>query len=336
MSDQSRDPIHRLESLMTEDLAVAPLDPAQVRRLGDRRRTRRHVAYVAAAAAVVVAATVPVALTLGGGGGQHATPPIAVTPTVVTYPGVGIEVKAGSDTSRLEGTSEDFKTFIGDVWRQNLTDCPTPDITVKKYSSAGFALGSVGGCGGYVALWSIQDGAWKEALGTQDEWTCGDLTRFGVPDGFAGECAGPKAVLGPESDAGIRLGMSMDEVRAAGGTVSPPSSDGLDYCRTVNPKGLPDTKGADGSGSVVGYLSLQPDRGVVALFAQKDQVTPRGIRVGDLLENFKKAYPEATKTGFGWYRVAIDDQSHYRFDVDRRGVIQNISLELDGPQGCYE
>jgi hypothetical protein len=34
--------------------------------------------------------------------------------------------------------------------------------------------------------------------------------------------------------------------------------------------------------------------------------------------------------------VDIDDQSHYRFDVDQRGVIQEISLELGGPQGCYE
>ena len=130
--------------------------------------------------------------------------------------------------------------------------------------------------------------------------------------------------------------MSMDEVRAAGGTVSPPAADGTDYCRTVNPKGLPDTTDSNGSTQTVGYLSLQPDRGVVALFAQKDQVTPRGIRVGDLLGVFKKAYPDATKTGFGWYRVDIDDQSHYRFDVDQRGVIQEISLELGGPQGCYE
>jgi hypothetical protein len=335
MPEQS-DPIRQLESFGTGGVTMTPIAPSEVRRLGDRRRSRRHVAYAAAAAAVV-AATIPVALTVGGH--ERATePPISHTPsaTVITFPGVGVEVKAASDTSKLEGTSEDFKTFIADVWRQNLADCPTPDITVQKYSTAGYALGGVGGCGGYVALWVGQDGHWKEALGTQDEWTCGDLTRFGVPDGFAGECAGPKAVLGPESDAGLRLGMSMDEVTAAGGTVSPPAADGGDYCRTVNPKGLPDTKGADGSTSTVGYLSLQPDRGVVALFAQKDQVTSRGIRVGDLLDALEKAYPEATKTGFGWYRVAIDDRSHYRFDIDRRGVIQSISLELDGPQGCYE
>jgi hypothetical protein len=294
------------------------------------------VTLAAAAAVAVAVAIVPAALLAGGDADSR--PPITRTPApkVITYPGVGVEVKAGADTSKLEGTDQDFKTFIGDVWRRNLADCPTPDITVKKYSSAGFALGGVGGCGGYVALWSIQDGTWKEALGTQDEWTCGDLTRFSVPDGFVGDCVGPKAVLGPDSDAGISLGMSIDEVRAAGGTVSPPASDGTDYCRTVNPKGLPDVSEADGSTSTVGYLSLQPDRGVVALFAQKDQVTSRGIRTGDLLDGLLKAYPEATKTGFGWYRVDIDDQSHYRFDVDRHGIIQNISLELDGPQGCYE
>ena len=75
--------------------------------------------------------------------------------------------------------------------------CATPDITVKKYSSAGFALGGVGGCGGYVALWSLQDGTWKEALGTQDEWTCGDLARFGVPDVFAGDCYRPQGGARP-------------------------------------------------------------------------------------------------------------------------------------------
>jgi hypothetical protein len=130
--------------------------------------------------------------------------------------------------------------------------------------------------------------------------------------------------------------MSIDEVRAAGGSVSPPAPDGTDYCRTVNPKGLPDITDAGGSTRVVGYLSLLPDRGVVALFAQKNQVTPRGIRTGDGLDTFRKAYPEATRTGYGWYRVDIDDTSHYRFDLDRRGVIQTISMVLDGPQGCYE
>lgn len=347
------DPIHLLEHFGNGGVDVAPLHPAQVRRLGDRRRTRRRAGYTVAAAAAVAVTIVPVAVLNGrdddgappithhSGGPTPAptTPAASATGTparVTTYPGPGIDVKAVSDTSKLTGTSDEFKTFIAGVWRQNSADCPTPDITVKKYSSAGFALGGVGGCGGYVALWSIQDGTWKEALGTQDEWTCGDLTRFSVPDGFAGECLGPKAVLGPDSDAGLSLGMSIDEVTAAGGTVSPPSADGPDYCRTVNPKGLPDATGADGSTSVVGYLSLLPDRGVVALFAQKDQVTPRGIRTGDGLDTFKTAYPEATKTLFGWYRVDIDDTSHYRFDIDRHGTIQNISLELDGPQGCYE
>jgi hypothetical protein len=342
---EHNDPIRDLESFGTGGITMTPIPPSEVRRLGNRRRTRRRAAYTVVAAAAVVAAIVPVAVL---GGRNDAAPPQPLpsvgptsTPTttpatVITFPGVGVEVKAVSDTSKLEGTTDEFKTFIAGVWQQNTADCPTPDITVKKYSSAGFALGGVGGCGGYVALWTVRAGAWKEALGTQDEWTCGDLTRFSVPDGFAGDCLGPKAVLGPESDAGLRLGMSMDEVKAAGGTVSPAASAGGDYCRTVNPKGLPDTTAADGSTSTVGYLSLQPDRGVVALFAQKDQVTSRGIRVGDLLYIFKKAYPEATKTGFGWYRVDIDDRSHYRFDFDRGGVIQNISLELDGPQGCYE
>lgn len=349
MSDQlsgpTPDPIQQLETFGTGGIAVNPLDPASVRRLGDQRRRRQNTVYGAIAAVVVAAAVIPTALIATKDDGSVAPPtgPPTVTqtpeptPIVITFPGNGVEVKTAADLTKLVGTSDEFKAFMGAELAKNKTaDCPNAEVYVTKYDSAGFALGGFGGCGGNVELWSIQNGAWKEAIGTQDEWVCGDLTRFSVPDGFAGECYGPKQVLGPDSDAGIQLGMTMDEVRAAGGTVSAASTDGTDYCRTVNPKGFPDVTDADGSTHVVGYLSVNPDRGVVALFAQKDQVTPRGVRTGDLLDTFKKAYPEATKTGFGWYKVPISDTTFYRFDFNQDGALQNISMVLDGSQGCYE
>jgi hypothetical protein len=262
----------------------------------------------------------------------------AVEPThpVITYPGAGIQVTAIADVSKLEGTTDSFKDFIADVWRDDArTGCATPTVTVQRYSSDGFSLGGVGGCGGYQALWVNKDAHWQQALATQDEWLCGDLARFDVPDGLAGDCYGPKEILGPETDYGLSLGMTMDEVRAAGGTVSEASSDGGDYCRTVNPKDVPDVVDANGSTHVVGYLSVVPDRGVVALFAQENQVTPRGIRIGSSVEEVKAAYPEATRGGYGAYYVTIDDTSKYRFDVED-GSIRDISLVLDGTQGCYE
>jgi hypothetical protein len=91
---------------------------------------------------------------------------------------------------KLEGTTEEFKKFIADVWRSDAHHgCPMPPITVEKYSTAGYALGAVGGCGGYVALWVHEDGHWTEALATQDQWRCADLARYGVPTSFAGKCS---------------------------------------------------------------------------------------------------------------------------------------------------
>jgi hypothetical protein len=342
MSDH-QDLIRELESLDIRGDTMTPTSPSEVRRLGDRRRAHRRTAVLVAASVVAVLAVgIPVALTRDGdraGSRDISDTPsatVAPTPTVITYPGAGVQVTAIADVSKLDGTTGAFKDFIADVWRDDArSGCPTPTVTVQRYRSDGFARGGVGGCGGYQALWVDTDAHWKEALATQDEWLCGDLARFDVPDGFAGDCYGPKEVLGPETDYGLKLGMTIDEVRAAGGTVSEPSSDGSDYCRTVNPKGVPDVVDADGSTNIVGYLSVQPDRGVVALFAQKDQVTPRGIRIGSSVQEMKAAYPEATRGGFGSYYVTIDDTSRYRFDVDG-AEIRSISLVLDGTQGCYE
>lgn len=336
------DPIQQLESFGNGGIAVNPLDPAAVRRLGDQRRRRQHAMYGAIAAAVLTAAVVPAAILATRDSGAPPVAPVpgptssatpSPTPTE-TFPAGGVTVRSEADLAALVGTSDEFKAFIGATLAANRTaDCPNAEIGVQKYDDTGFALGTVGGCGGYVALWSVQNGAWKEALGTQDEWLCGDLNRFDVPDGFAGECYGPKELLGPDEDYGIRLGMSADEIGAVGGTAK---ETGSGSCSYVFPPGAPPTVTANGPVGSIGYLSLDPDRGVVALFAQKDQVTPRGIRQGDTFAQLKKAYPEGRIGDHAAWWVAIDAEHSYRFDIDGDDTVQNISLVLNGPQGCYE
>jgi hypothetical protein len=237
-------------------------------------------------------------------------------------------VTSAADTAQLDGTPETFRTFIVGVWQKDADQgCATPTVTVQKYSSAGYALGGVGGCGGYAALWVDQDGHWKEALGTQDQWRCSDLRRFDVPTSFAGECYGPSTVFGPTEDQGLRLGMSREQVVAAGGTVVGPAG----ACQGVNPPGLTPQKD-----STLGFLSAMPGKGVVALFAQDDQVTPEGISAGSSRSDVERAYPRGhfdPKRG-AWI-VPIDAGSHYRFDFDHRRV-RLVSLEAEGPQDCYE
>lgn len=324
-----------------------PLDPATVRRLGDQRRRRQNTMYGVIAAVVVTAAVIPTALIATKGDGKASPPPFThstspdptpttvpePTPTTITFPGNGVEVTTASDVDKLTGTSDAFKAFIAETLAKAVQDsssCPDAahGVDVEKYDSSGFALGGVNTCGGYAALWTIQDGTWKEALGTQDEWICGDLTRFSVPDGFAGECYGPKELFGPDEDGGLRLGMSADEVRAAGGTVTPGTG-----CSEVAPKGItsPDK-------SPLGYLSPTAGKGVVALFAQHDQVTPRGIGRSSTFTDAKKAYPEGhLRTQDGSWTVEISPGVELRFSPAGDGGDRVTSVALvDVSQDCFE
>lgn len=86
MPEPTRDPIQRLESFGTGGLSVTPLDAAQVRRLGDQRRTRRTATIgVAASVIAVVGLVVPVTLVVAGDD-EPPRPPATQTPSPTPTP----------------------------------------------------------------------------------------------------------------------------------------------------------------------------------------------------------------------------------------------------------
>ena len=211
MSEPTRDPIEALENFGTGGVPVNPLDPAAVRRLGDQRRRRQNTVYGAIAAVAVAVAVIPTAI-LATHDDAGKPPPITTTTTPdptqtpTTFPADGVTVKSPSDLPKLVGTTEDFKSFIGTVLEDDRASCPQPEIDVMRYSNDGYARGGVGGCGGYQAIWAVQNGRWAEALSTQDEWLCGDLNRFSVPEEFAGDCYGPRTCSARRRTAGCAWG----------------------------------------------------------------------------------------------------------------------------------
>jgi hypothetical protein len=101
-------------------------------------------------------------------------------------------IEKASDVEKLTGTSAEFKAFIADQVANltppaGATDCAI-GVGVAVYDPSGFARGGVNACGGYAALWGIQDGKWKELIGTQDLWACADLRKYKVPSTMADTC----------------------------------------------------------------------------------------------------------------------------------------------------
>jgi len=103
----------------------------------------------------------------------------------------GVEVKQRTDTDRRTGAPEAFKTFIGDLAQKNADASSCADgyvgVTVQRLRTDGFAIGGVNDCGGYLALWAVVDGSWKEAAGTQELWDCAILERYEAPSDVVGD-----------------------------------------------------------------------------------------------------------------------------------------------------
>jgi hypothetical protein len=359
MSEHTHDPIHDLERFGTGGVTVTPLDPAQVRRLGDRRRNRRRGALAVAAAVVAITGTItPIALLSGNGNEPSPAPsPTAPatptttptspaptpsgtatgnTPTVITYPGNGVEVVVPADTAKLTGTSQEFRDFIGQQAQkmaQEGASCPgaAHAVTVQKYSSAGYALGAVNACGGNMELWVLgdpnQDPAapqWEEGMGTQDAWDCDTLSYLGVPTSFAGDCFDEAGDFGPTGTDGIELGMTAAKVRAAGGTVDTGPNGS---CSTmVLPYYSPRANSTDGY--------LDPDGTVVMLAARPGTKTPERVGLGSSKAKVEQAYPGGRLQN-GYWVVSLGHGTEYEFGLDGGDTVTEMLL-ADATQPCTQ
>ncbi len=328
MPDHTPNPLQDLENFGAGSMDLTPLEPAQVRRLGDRRRARRRSATFAIAAVAVVAALNPLLhLRTGAGGAPPADQGIATPaptpagpPKVITYPGVGVEVVTDADAQKLVGTSLAFQAYVTDVARTmnaNGADCPDAfhGVTVKKYSTAGYAVGGVNDCGGHAALWVTRGGQWQEASGTQEVWDCDVLRYFDISRSFAGDCANTGGGFGPATVSGLRLHMDEAAVTAAGGTIEAGAAEG---CRGLL---LPDVpRVAD---QTDGWMS--PTKGLVGISARPGMLTPEGIGLGSTRAAVEHTYPQG-RLDNGYWVVPLRATSEYEFGFEADGTVGEALL----------
>jgi len=339
MSDQ-RDPVRQLESFDTGGVTMTPLAPSEVRRLGNRRRARRRIATALVATAAVLAIAVPLGIALDGGS-ERGEPPITHTPTPspsdttttpppdeISYPGTGVAVRTAADTSRLTGTSPAFRTFIADRLDAIPGEANCAEIDVQKYSSAGYAIGAVGGCGGYMALWvssELNDGAWAEGQGTQDTWDCDALSYLEVPTSFTGPCADEAGSFATAGAGGPEPGMSKAQLAALGLTVSgpvagadPTNCPGVRYPTPVVPSGD------------VGLWD--PQDGLVDVQATTNMKTAERIGLGSARSKVVAAYPNGHLDSSGFYLVPRPSATMLRMGF-RRGLVVHMDWSLT-PKHC--
>lgn len=121
--------------------------------------------------------------------------PASAPPQLIPYAGgesVGAEVRTTAEANNLTGAPDSFKKFIGRT-AERLTRGATCEggyvgVTVKTLRTDGYAAGAVNECGGgYVALWAVVDGDWREIDNTLDLWDCAALAEYRVPSDIAGD-----------------------------------------------------------------------------------------------------------------------------------------------------
>jgi hypothetical protein len=116
---------------------------------------------------------------------------------LITYHGTEARGVLPLGPDRLPGAPTAFRKFVKNelhrVWAilGHYPNCKTsPEVFVHAIRTDGFALGGeivrprgahCDGGGGHAAIWAIRQGRWKEVIGTQDEWPCSRLERFGIP-----------------------------------------------------------------------------------------------------------------------------------------------------------
>ncbi|HET6151849.1 MAG TPA: hypothetical protein VFE15_02780 [Marmoricola sp.] len=332
MSDPTRD----LENFGTGGIVTTPLPPSEVRRLGDRRRTRRRTTTAVASFAVLAAVAVPFALTNHGGadgsrqvGPATTSPSTSPTPTpkappaVITYPDPGIEVSSPQESDKLVGTSVAFQKFIGDQARRAVEDgsaCPDAahGVTVQKYSSSGYAIGGVNSCGGYEALWVRSNGVWAEGQGTQDIWDCDALTYLHVPTSFTGPCGNESGDFGLPGAGGPEPGMSASKLHAAGLVLTDPKRDPPCSGVVTDSPTIP----TDGEGL------YSPTDGLVQVYATTLMMTEKSVGLGTLRSKVRAAYPDGQGDGGSIYTVPRPGGTVFLFRFDAENRVQSLSWQL--------
>ncbi|MCZ4499621.1 MAG: hypothetical protein JWQ74_2174 [Marmoricola sp.] len=322
------DPFRELENFGTGGIVTTPLAGPEVRRLGDRHRARRRTAVVAATAAVVVAALVPTFVLAGRDRPSTpgpATPPTAVaTPTVVTFPDPGLDITRPRDVATLTGTSAAFQAFVADQVRlaeESATACPgaSPGVTVRKWSSSGYAVGSFHDCTSYQALWVDTNGTWIQGMATQDVWNCTTLRYYTVPTSFAGQCARESGGFGPDGTGLLKLGMTRAQVEATGTRVDK-VVDGTS-CSPMFERQPSANPGGDGL--------VHQQLGLIQIDARADDITPERISLGSTYAEAKAAYPALHREADGWV-VPLTGGAQYRMEFTGPGPDDTVTaLVLD-------
>lgn len=114
-------------------------------------------------------------------------------PRLIDYSGdgsKGVKVQEAADVEKLDGAPDAFKQFIART-AERVSEEATCDgaglgVTVETLRTDGFAAGVVNDCDGYIALWALVDGKWKEVQSTLDLWNCRVLERYSFPSAVAG------------------------------------------------------------------------------------------------------------------------------------------------------
>lgn len=117
-----------------------------------------------------------------------AAPAQAKGPRLLVYgkhdSGVSIS-RAPQVAKKLHGAPRGFKKYVRRTVRRLQAEADCSDayvgVTVNRVRTDGFARGGINECGGYAVIWKKVDGRWREVLGTQEGWSCADLTRLSIP-----------------------------------------------------------------------------------------------------------------------------------------------------------
>jgi hypothetical protein len=144
---------------------------------------------------------------------------------------------------------------------------------------------------------------------------------------LAPEDGTPAPGVGPDGFAGLRLGMSAEEVRATGDATLHEDVGG--GCRTFTLAG--DLPSADADSETDGFVSME--YGLAAVFARPGLSTPEGVGVGSTLAELRAAYA-AGEAETGWFRVSLGDGSEYEFGIGPADIVESLSIRLI-KQDCF-